>query len=185
MNTNTPETVTPSPAEKGKRAPSAFTTAKADFRAGVSTENKTAALLAAADFAVETARKNGGKITAGTARAVAKVLESENAPDFAGEDSAVLRAVASGMPGAPLRKASAILRKAREAVRADGVARDAEGFARITAEADAEAERKRAARAAKDEKAGARERVAAAIAEGRPVSPEDWQKAGFVKTRAA
>lgn len=185
MNTNTPETVTPAPAEKGKRAPSAFTAAKADFRGNVAKENKAAGYLASAIMACETARKNGGKITAGTQRAVKAVLEKEECPDFAGEDAATLRAVVTGLPTASLRKACAILRNAREGVRADGVAKDAEGFARITAEADAEAERKRAARAAKDEKAGARERVAAAIAEGRPVSPEDWQKAGFVKTRAA
>ena len=143
--------------------PSPFAEAKKEARAAVREENSAAAVLLSAFLACETAAKNC-KGTEGTARAVEKALERV---DFAPEDAETLRnAVPEIRKGAaPARAVRAILRKRREVVRASGVERDRENFARVTTEAEAEAVRNAAKAAAKSEKAAAKaelERAAAA-----------------------
>lgn len=166
MNTNTentPATVNPAPAEKGKRAPSAFSVAKAAVREINRNASRAAAVCNSAFVSLETARKNR-KGTESAANALRKAFNAEETAGlFNAEALAFLRAEATeiGNGRAPSRKACAIMRDARNA------AGNAEGYAaaaaRLATEGDAEAERKAAAAAAKSAKAAAKESAAAIL----------------------
>lgn len=160
---NTPETVTtaPAPAEKAKRAPSAFSIRKGNVREINADAKRAASLCSSAFVSLETARKNR-KGSEAAANALCKAI---NAPEAAADEKkgrpalfnaetlAFLRAEAGEIRNgrAPSRKACAIMRDARNAAwNADGYLAAA---AALATEGDAEAERKAAAAAAKSEKA--------------------------------
>lgn len=175
MNTNTPETVNPAPvaapAEKAKRAPSAFAVAKAKVREINRDAARAAAVCNSAFVSLETARKNrkGSESAANTLRKAFNAPECAASKDgkrpalFNAETLAFLRAEATEIANgrAPSRKACAIMRDARNAAgNADGYAAAA---AALATEGDAEADRKAAAAAAKSAKAAAKESAAAIL----------------------